>query len=377
MQVLQVFHRYLDHSSNWAYRLICGLKNVGLTIVSPVFLNSQYLITSAKYIRPLIRLSSPGEESFWINFIHHLNNRYIKTRIRLNKNQFEIIHAHFAHTACEYVSLIKSLNKKLVVSFYGYDYENLPYKQPRYIELYKELFIHASAFVVEGKHGASLLEKMGCSPTKIYVVPLGIDVSSIPQRLKYKKQDELNLVQVSNYKEKKGHIYTIESFRLALINCPNLTLTLVGVGDGREVIEELVNLYHIEDKVYFINSVNPKELYNFLLDYDVLIQPSMTTEDKDTEGGAPVIILDAQACGLPVISTFHADIPNVVLQNKTALLSNEKDVDSLANSIQSFYQMDEKTYTAYSNHAKEYVVEHFDINKCSETLEKVYNSLLN
>ena len=50
----------------------------------------------------------------------------------------------------------------------------------------------------------------------------------------------------------------------------------------------------------------------------------------DTEAGAPVAILEAQATGLPVISSYHADIPEVVVDGKSALLAPERDAETLA-----------------------------------------------
>jgi len=63
---------------------------------------------------------------------------------------------------------------------------------------------------------------------------------------------------------------------------------------------------------------------------DIFIHPSVTAANGDSEGGAPTTILEAQACGLPVLSTTHADIPNVVVPGGSALLTPERDVDALS-----------------------------------------------
>ena len=56
----------------------------------------------------------------------------------------------------------------------------------------------------------------------------------------------------------------------------------------------------------------------------------MFAKNGDTEAGAPVAILEAHATGLPVISSYHADIPDVVVDGKSALLAPERDVGTLA-----------------------------------------------
>ena len=61
-----------------------------------------------------------------------------------------------------------------------------------------------------------------------------------------------------------------------------------------------------------------------------MLLTNITAQNGDTEGGAPVAILEVQATGLPVISSYHADIPEVVVDGKSALLAPERDVETLA-----------------------------------------------
>ena len=62
------------------------------------------------------------------------------------------------------------------------------------------------------------------------------------------------------------------------------------------------------------------------------VQHSMVARDGDSEG-TPVAIMEAQLCGLPVISTYHAGIPDVVVDGCTGILVREGDVDSMANAM--------------------------------------------
>jgi colanic acid/amylovoran biosynthesis glycosyltransferase len=72
------------------------------------------------------------------------------------------------------------------------------------------------------------------------------------------------------------------------------------------------------------------ELVSAYYDHHLLLAPSVTASDGDVEGGAPVTLIEAQATGLPVVSTFHCDIPEVVVDGKTGLLAPERDVSELA-----------------------------------------------
>ena len=63
--------------------------------------------------------------------------------------------------------------------------------------------------------------------------------------------------------------------------------------------------------------------------YHVFIQPSCYTATRDCEGGAPLVLLNAQATGMPVITTTHCDIPDEVIHNETGLLTAERDIEGL------------------------------------------------
>ena len=70
-----------------------------------------------------------------------------------------------------------------------------------------------------------------------------------------------------------------------------------------------------------------------LLMADILLAPSITDANGDTEGGAPVSIVEALIAGVPVVGTNHCDIPNVVTHGETGLLCEERDVEALADNL--------------------------------------------
>jgi colanic acid/amylovoran biosynthesis glycosyltransferase len=70
-----------------------------------------------------------------------------------------------------------------------------------------------------------------------------------------------------------------------------------------------------------------------LLQADVMLQPSVTAADGDIEG-SPVVLSEAMASGLPVISSFHSGIPELVTDGQTGLLAPERDVTALSRHIE-------------------------------------------
>ena len=123
-------------------------------------------------------------------------------------------------------------------------------------------------------------------------------------------------------------------------------------------------------------AVNYETLYKTLEGYDVFIHPSCYADDRDCEGGAPVVLLDAQATGMPVIATRHCDIPDEVVHQKTGMLSNEKDIVGLAQSIEYFYNIDDRMFQAFSNNARNHVEENYNIVENSKNLRSIYTGIL-
>ncbi|MBK8548891.1 MAG: glycosyltransferase [Saprospiraceae bacterium] len=207
---------------------------------------------------------------------------------------------------------------------------------------------------------------------KIFIVPLGIIPSeNIP--LKNKLPGHLNLVQIASFTEKKGYIYTIQAVEKSLSVCPNITLTLIGPDSIlKRQMADYIRKNKLEASIQIKEAVSPACLNEELQQYDVFIHPSVTAKNGDNEGGAPVVLLNAQNCGLPVISTFHKDIPDYVIHEQTGLLSTEKNVVELVNNIVTFYNMSSHFYIKYCTHAKTHVSNNFDIHNSSIALNRIY-----
>ena len=110
-------------------------------------------------------------------------------------------------------------------------------------------------------------------------------------------------------------------------------LTLIGNGKNRPKIMQFLEMNNLKENISVINDISYASLHNFLDDYNVFIHPSCYTDDMDCEGGAPIVLLDAQATGLPIISTKHCDIPDEVSHKKSGFLADEKNNEQLSKYI--------------------------------------------
>jgi len=157
-----------------------------------------------------------------------------------------------------------------------------------------------------------------------------------------------------------------------LDTCPGLTLTLVGGAKDpryKEAVLKEIRVLGLEGIVKVYDQIDFSTLHHFLSSFHVFIHPSCYTSQRDCEGGAPIVILDAAATGMPVISTRHCDIPSEVKHEETGLLADERDVSMLASYIKRFYQMDQKEYVSFARNGRKKISELFD---CKENAGKLF-----
>ena len=103
-------------------------------------------------------------------------------------------------------------------------------------------------------------------------------------------------------------------------------------------------------------------------------QKSITAQNGNTEGSAPAAILEAQATGLPVISSYHADIPEVVVDGKSALLAPERDAETLAKHLE-YLVGHPDVWGAMGRAGREYMEQEYDVMVQVGKLEKIYDGL--
>lgn len=386
LKVLHLFDLYLPQTMNWAYQMLRHTPGVEQWIAAPWFVKNAYFDPQFRFlVRGVQRMPGllPPDESwapwFSTNLIRlekHWPSYKPWLFRQLEKHPPDLIHAHFAPVACHYLDMAKTLGIPMVVSFYGYDFLRVPQEKPAYRQLYRQLFEQASGITTTGPYTPMLLEAQGCAKEKITILPLGISPQQYPKQSKEKTPESLRLLQIATITAKKGHLDTLRALQLALVDCPNIHLTIAGEPQDKELLKDIdkfIKVNQLESHVSCLGTQQHDAIPQFLAQYDVFIHPSCSTEKGDSEG-APVVILEAQAMGLPVIATTHADIPAEVLHGVTGLLSPERSPDDLAQSIARFYFMENVEYQLFSCAARAHVAQYFDVNKSGIILQSIYRN---
>jgi colanic acid/amylovoran biosynthesis glycosyltransferase len=130
----------------------------------------------------------------------------------------------------------------------------------------------------------------------------------------------------------------------------------------------------VSDNIEFLGWCDQNEVIRFYTESDVFILASVTSRDGDQEGQG-LVLQEAQAMELPVISTHHNGISEGVLDGKTGFLVAERDVDALAGRLVQLIENPEIRHEMGSQ-GRKFVEQHFDIKKLNEKLVEIYEGLL-
>ena len=109
--------------------------------------------------------------------------------------------------------------------------------------------------------------------------------------------------------------------------------------------------------------------------HDILFQTSVTAANGDGEGGAPVILLDAQASGMPIVASTHADIPEYVRDGESGFLAEEKDVEGIAERILYLATRAEE-WPRMGLAGRQHIEASYSAERQARALESIYDEVL-
>lgn len=266
--------------------------------------------------------------------------RKYRLNIMIKRCHAQLLHSHFGDYGCSNIAFANHFGLNHIVTFYGYDVSRIPQVDPVWREKYKELFSTAQLFLCEGPHLGHCLVELGCPKEKIKVHHLGVNVDDIPFRSRrWHPGEPLRVLIAGSFVEKKGIPYAIEA--LARVK-KRVKLEISIIGDALDQERSRFEKQRILDTIARHGLQAQTQLMGFQ-PYAVLkteayhnhlfLSPSVTASDGDTEGGAPMTLIEMAASGMPIISSHHCDIPEVIENGVTGLLAEERDVDDLESKL--------------------------------------------
>jgi colanic acid/amylovoran biosynthesis glycosyltransferase len=301
---------------------------------------SLFEITGKLYSRKTI----PGVIRFVTEQLSGMRLWYHQLNNAIQTFKPDIIHCHFGNTGIMMMQFNRKFHTNIpyVTSFYGYDISSLP-NIKNYRDNLTKLWISGNGFFAEGPELVKKLTTLGCPETKCLVNPLLIPIEDYPIKKDHREVGStVKFLFIGRFIEKKGLHLFLKAIGLIKDRIGEFSIDIIGTGPYQEVYEQIIAEYNLQFFIKWHGMVKHANIIQMMKDYDFLVHPSLTAKDGDSEGGAPTIIIEAQAIGLPVITSTHADIPYIMGYHH--FLAEEGSVLSLAAIIEDIVNCDDIEY---------------------------------
>ncbi|NJM68812.1 MAG: glycosyltransferase [Scytonema sp. RU_4_4] len=288
-----------------------------------------------------------------------------------------LIHAHFGPDGVMALPLARDLGIPLAVTFHGYDatmqdaYAKASFWSHRvYLRRRQVLKQKAQLFVAVSDYIKKTLLEQGFEPDKVVVHHIGVDTKTFQPDPSVVR--EPIVLFVGRLLEKKGCEYLIRAMAKVQAAIPDAELVIIGDGPMNLDLKKLAAALLYRYK--FLGSQPRQVVQSWMNRALILGAPSVTAATGESEG-MPIVILEAQAMGLPVVSSIHSGIPDVVVHKETGFLASERDWNTLADYILRLLE-DKTLWQQFSQKGQERVRTLFNLRSQTKVLENLYDAVL-
>lgn len=347
-----------DTTAAFMHPLVSGLKSLGneVVVLTPYHRELRtsdfpYKIVTYKYIWPdflhVLGYSQTLREGTIFRFYTYLLapllyffGFFALLRI-LAKEKFDIISCHWILPNGFIAYLVSRFIKiPYTVSLAGSDVY-VANKNKLFAFMAKLAAQSAKAVFADSPTYVDQLKKTGANVKNYSIVPYPVDtsmlkinlsgVSALRSELNLQK-DTIILLGVGRLIYKKGFEYLLKAFFKVTKKYKKTILIIVGEGDLEIRLKKLSKNLHIESFVKFVGNIKRDKIVAFYNLADIFIMPSVIDEGGNIDD-RPVALLEAIACGKPVIATNFPGNALSIKEGESGFLVPQKDVKSLGNAI--------------------------------------------
>ncbi len=298
-------------------------------------------------------------------------SRLIERAARLSTlPRFDAILCHFGHQAriAQCLRDMDILRGPLATVFHGYDMSVFPREQGS--DCYDRLLQAGDLQLPISDHWAKKLIHWGADPDAVEVHHMGVDPDRFTMKPRQPDGQGVRLLSIGRLVEKKGLKYALEAFARVAPWHTDLRYTIVGDGELRQELEAQARQLGVDDQVDFRGWCDRDEVRQALHDHHLLLAPSVTAANGDMEG-IPVVLMEAMATGMPVISSIHSGIPELVDHGTSGLLAGEGDVGELTRYLTELVQSPSR-WPAMGEAARDIIAQSFHIQRLNDALVSLF-----
>ena len=287
----------------------------------------------------------------------------------LNQN-IDVVHCHFGPHGALAVSAREILGKRfpVITSFHGSDM-----RPDDGVARYEQLFRLGDSFIANTGYTRNKLESLGCCIEKIEVVPVGINVDSVPCESPIDRQGHIagtiNLLTVARLVPFKGIGTGIDAVRLLHQSGLKISYTIIGDGPLKAELQALIDEFGLSKIVTLAGPKTREEVFTSFSSSDIFLLPSVEHNGRtETQG---LVVQEAQAAGLPVVASRIGGIPEGLSNGNREFLFTPGNASELADRIGLVIDK-RSSWPAIARESRQFVRQNYDNAVLAERIESIY-----
>lgn len=286
---------------------------------------------------------------------------------RIGERGITHIHAHFAGNNAELAMLVGELaNVGYSVTVHGPD----EFDRTRWRTLSEKLGRATFVVAISSFTRAQILRMLNDREwDKVKVIHCGLDASSFIGLDAIAPSEAKRLVCVGRLGDQKGQLFLVKAIDALVKEGRKFELVLVGDGEHRAAIERLISEKNLAEFVQVTGWASGSRVKEEILRARALILPSFAE-------GLPVVIMEAMALGRPVLSTYVAGIPELVVDGQTGWLFPAGSEKDMLNAIRLCLDTPKEVLRKMGELARSRVAERHDVAKEVESLAELFEKAL-
>lgn len=194
---------------------------------------------------------------------------------------------------------------------------------------------------------------------KVEVIHCGVDTEYFHPRTESRRPGPFRIVCVASFEEVKGHRYLVEACAQLRALGKEFECFLIGSGPLQKQVEEQIKAAHLEGHVHILGPRSRSDVRQMLWDADAAVLASVPTSSGQREG-IPVALMEAMACGLPVVSSNMSGIPELVESGVSGVLVPPGDARAIAQVLKRLIS-DKNCASELGTAARRKILEEFDL----------------
>ena len=373
----------------WDYPAVGGLQNYIATLKNAMEKLGHHVdvispnLFPKEVVAPLKKNILKETEQFYMERYGCISKSILQQNARLacfeimlrnmDLEKYDIFHAQDRFTANVLIRINRRYQKPLLFTPHGFmTHRRLQFNQIEKGSVEEAYFLSmdqqatqcVDQIIILCEVFRPILKKLGVPDNKMTTIYTGIDFPNEETQKRNKSPDDKVIITcISRLRPRKGHLYLLEAIALLKEETKNVDVWIVGDGEMRESLEEQVKALQLEN-VFFLGSRN--DIPKLLNMTDIFVLP--TTSDT-----LPISIIEAMFAGKAIITTNCGGILEIIQDDETGLIVEQKSSQDLAEKISRLIQND-SFREILANNAQTFANTHLTSALMAKKMEEVYQS---